>query len=214
MKKIFSILVVFFLSAFILNAQSFEGTVDFKSTTAAGDTGSFKYFGKGSKIKMQMMSTEMGSVIFDGDKTIILLPSQKSYMEFSSDMLKQFGGMDQSEEAQDDYSLPTKTNETKTILGYECTKWTYKDGNNETELWITDKLGSYIIPSNPLMPAQGWENMFDGKPFFPLMIVSKEGGVETDRMEVTKIDKKNINDSEFLPPSDYKKMDLGNMMGQ
>lgn len=215
MKKYYAILFGILFSITLVTAQSFEGVVYFKSTAGTGESGDFKYYGKDNKIKMEMMSDEMGSVIFDGSKTIILMPAQKSYMEFSNEMLEQLGGMSQdADEDMGEVNLPTKTNETKNILGYDCTKWVYKEDHNETELWITDQIGNYIIPSTPMTPAPEWADLFDGKPFFPLMIITKENGSVVDKMEVTKIEKKSLSESEFQPPAGFKKMDLGNMMGQ
>ncbi len=215
MKKYVSLILSFFFSLTMLNAQTFEGIVNFKSSGGGKENGAFKYYGKGNKIKMEMISNEMGAVIFDGNKTTILVPSQKSYMEFSNEMMNSFGDMMPGEEEELDASdLPIKTSETKDILGYTCTKWVYNDGDSKTEIWITDKLGNYIIPSTPMTPAPEWAKLFDGKPFFPLLIVTIDNGVETDRMEVTKIEKKSLSDSEFSPPADYKKIDIGSMMGK
>ncbi len=58
-----------------------------------------------------------------------------------------------------------------------------------------------------------WESIIKGSGFFPLRIVSFEGGKEKFRMEVTSVQKTSLPDSLFAAPDGYRKLDLGGMMG-
>jgi hypothetical protein len=61
---------------------------------------------------------------------------------------------------------------------------------------------------------QPWEQALFGKSLFPMRIVgSGSDGVETFHLEVASVDRQPVDDSVFSPPADWKKFDLGSMMG-
>jgi hypothetical protein len=111
-----------------------------------------------------------------------------------------------------------KTGTTEKILGYDCVKYLVKDKNTTTELWLTEQLGAFMgfATGGPMgrrgsaPAAPGWEEALKGKDFFPMRVVSTEGGKEVGRIEVTAVEKKSLPDSLFTVPDGWQ--DMGAMM--
>jgi hypothetical protein len=73
-----------------------------------------------------------------------------------------------------------------------------------------------------MQDAGGAEQGFEASPEFlslveggfPLKTVEYDGGGASDVKEATKVEKKDIPDSEFLPPGDYTKVTVEQLFGQ
>lgn len=110
-----------------------------------------------------------------------------------------------------------KSGETETILGYTCTKYVYTSGEDTTEIWVTDQLGTFGgfnfggRPGGRSGVPQGWASALQGKAFFPMRVIGTENG-KSFRMDVTAVEKVSIPDSEFAPPDGWQKFDMGSFM--
>lgn len=203
-----------------LPAQTFEGKVTMKITSSSGKEGS-------QSIEMSMkegfMRTDMATargtagmiMDFKNRQMIILMAAQRMYMVRPIDIPT--GPRPQGTEAPKGELVDT--GEKDTILGYPCTKYTYAGAKETSEIWVTDKLGTFGGlfqgggPGGPAQRPPAWEGALRGKSFFPMKVVTTTSGSKSFTMEVTSVEKTTLPDSVFSAPSDWRKFDMGAMMG-
>lgn len=105
----------------------------------------------------------------------------------------------------------TETGKYDTVAGYKCELWDVTSDHKEGTLCVaTQGLSWLSIPMTGIPTERAWMlKLFDGN-HFPLRFVGyqKDGTTEENRIEVTKIDKKSLPDSEFQVPAGYKVIDL------
>jgi hypothetical protein len=108
----------------------------------------------------------------------------------------------------------TKTTKTDTVAGYPCTYWDITSDHKEGTVCVGDDGPSWFsLPTTGIPSASAWmADLVDGK-HFPLRFIGygKDGTTEEQRVEVTKIDKKSLADTEFQVPAGYKTIDLEKM---
>lgn len=219
MKILTSAFVALALSAPIaVSAAGFEGKVAMKLT---GQNGREMPMTFNLKSGLARIDVETGghsfSAIMDSAKQqmTMLMPEQHMYMV--RPMPKPAPTTDNKKA--EDVGIE-KTDEHAKILGYDTTKYVAKTPQGTTEIWVTDQLGTFPGinpgPGRPGRPArqQAWEEAFRGKDAFPLRVVGTSAeGKETNRMEVTSIEKVSLPDSLFAPPADYQEFNMEKMMG-
>lgn len=216
MKRLKVFFVFLFLTA-VLGAQDFEGFVKYK-IEAAGETTFMKYYKKGNMVRMEPEIEDMqmggGAIIFKNDKTYMLMPEQKMYMEFGDDMMGMMKDEMQSEMKEEDFTKPTKTGETKDILGYACEKWIFEDDGNTVELWAAKGLGNFVMLSAPMSEQKmpDWYNEIAEEGFFPMQVkdMDSDGNVEST-MEVVDIKAESVSDDMFEIPSNFSKFSMPGM---
>lgn len=229
--KIFQALVGFcaLCLAGALGAEPFEGRVSMTiSSSKAQKDGpqSIEYELKEGYMRMEMATArgQMVSIIdFKNQQMLMLMPQQRMYM------VQPFPHAPQGQAPQGQASPPLVkqigpdvqvTTEKDTILGYECTKIIATSADGTTEAWVTDQLGQFIGlspaaagPGRRTQAPQAWESALKGKGFFPMRVVTTAGGKGTFRLDVTKVEKASVPDSDFAPPEGWQKFDIGSMMG-
>jgi Domain of unknown function (DUF4412) len=108
----------------------------------------------------------------------------------------------------------TKTGKTDTVAGYSCEYWDITSDHKEGTVCMgSDGPSWFSIPMTGIPTEHAWMlDLMDGK-HFPLRFIgyAKDGTTEENRVEVTKIDKKSLPDSEFQVPAGYKTIDLEKM---
>ena len=190
-------------------AQSFEGMIEFKKQTTT-DTVSYVYYVKGDKVRLDEIGNKSkkveGSFIIDlkTKQMLSLSHERKRYIEQSPGTPATMNGKAEVK----------KTGNTKTIQGTKCTE--YEVINEEEKVKVTYWLasGNYNFFSRLLkvlnrkdksavyfQQITGVDGMF---PFLSVQ-VNMETNTEEVKMEVTKIQKKSIDDSMFEVPKDYQK---------
>jgi len=203
-----------------LPAETFEGKVSMKITSQNPRDGSHSvdFSLKEGFIRMDMSAGRgAASVITDlkNQQMIILMAEQKMYMVRP---IPQPGSVPQAA-GNPTRSTLEETGVKETILGYVCTKYIVKGQDNTTEIWVTDQLGTFMGlargggPGRPAQAPQDWETALKGHNFFPMRVVSTQGGSEKFRLEVTSVEKTRLPDSLFAAPEGWRKLDLGAMMG-
>ena len=217
-KRNLSIIIILLVFCAIVSAQSgFEGTIEYK-IDEKGNESNMSYSVKGESIRIDVKSDEEVTIIFNNDKILFIMPSQKMYMEYPKSMMekmiKNVMGNDDKAEKETVDILKYKTSETADILGYTCSKWSYPNDSGISEVWATEELGNFMFFKNPM--ESGNSNVFDffnNTAFFPLKIISKDSeGNKSVNFEAVGIVKKQLNESDFTAPADYRKMDIpGNM---
>lgn len=220
-KLLSSLLLSALLAPAALFAANFEGTVTMKmSGREAAAKGSrngaaemnLSLKGGLTRVEVNGQGQSMG-VIMDPAKQqmTILMTQQRMYMVRSLPTAKAVANA--AGKGGGDVTLE-KTDATEKILGYNCVKYLVKDKNTTTELWLTEELGSFMGfgGGNPMggrsgaAAPQGWEEALQGKSFFPMRVVSTEGGKEVGRVEVTAVDQKSLPDSLFTVPEGWQDM--------
>jgi hypothetical protein len=113
----------------------------------------------------------------------------------------------------------TKTGKTDKVAGYSCEIWLFESGDpaekSKAEVCIAAQGASWFHIPMTGIPAEYsfMSEIVDGN-HFPLRFIGYDAaGTETARAEVTKIDKKTLDASMFVPPATYQQMDLGAMLG-
>lgn len=209
------LIVIFTLSLFspLLAQSDFEGKIKIE-ISSKDETSVLNYFKKGNSARIEVTADQTGVMIFKPDKTLMLIPGEKVYMEFDEsllDMAAKYGGAASSEEnLKEAYNEidKYKTGETKIIHGYNCEKYFKTDELNETEMWMTNELGKFLFMPNP---AQGdsWMSEISNKSFFPMLVISRDlKSGEVSRLEVIEISQESLSDDFFDVPSGYQKMTM------
>lgn len=217
------LLSVIFLSNNNLTAQGdFEGKVKFKITH--DDEVSFlDYFIKGENLRMEMGDNAEAVFIKNGKRSLVLMTEDKMYMDLDNSLFNKFKDMagmnenDDEEENEEEINIKDyKTGKTKTILGYSCDQWLFKDEeeDEEVEAWVTSELGNFMLMQSPMGAgySPGWSSSVSNNGFFPILVINKdEDGEEVSRFEAVEIDKESLSDDLFSPPSDYSEMKMPGM---
>jgi hypothetical protein len=203
-----------FAIAGVAQAQ-FEGTVTMHMNTSRGGQ-DMLWSLKNNRGRMDMSAA--GGVMYvirQGDKTTIVMPSQKMYMEqtipITPDAARGGKGTGKTPDVE-------FTGKKETVAGYECEHVivTAEDGS-KFDSCLAKGLGTFMMPTNPMArgrddsPTGAIMRKLDGA-FFPLKV--QKVGSAAPELEVTKIEKKSLDDSMFSVPSDFRKLDLGAMMGK
>jgi hypothetical protein len=204
-----------------LSAGTFEGKVSMKMTSAPSKDGvqAMDMSIKEGYLRMDINAGRApASVIFDfkNQLMIILMAQQKMYMERP---MAQPGAGPAPGASSAPHATLQETGIKETILGYECTKFVATGAEGSSEIWVTDQLGAFAGlfhgggPGQRPQAPQAWESALKGRNFFPMRVVTSTGGKEKFRLEVTSVEKSSLPDSLFTPPEDWRKLDLGAMMG-
>ncbi len=210
-----------------LTAETFEGKVSMTMSSPSSKDGSqtLNMSIKEGFMRMDMTASKgAGAMIMDfkNQQMIVLMPAQRMYMV---QPIPQPGASPQAAGRPLPAAAPAgpqptlvDTGEKETILGYVCTKYTATGAQGSAQLWLTDQLGAFNGlfhgggPGQRPQAPQAWESALKGKGFFPMRVISNSNGKEF-RLEVTSVEKTSLPDSLFTPPSDWRKFDLGSMMG-
>jgi hypothetical protein len=213
-----------------LTAETFEGKVTMSMTSSASKDGpqTVNYSIREGMMRMDVMTAKGGGGFitdFKNRQMIILMPQQKMYMvrampDTPTTPPAAAGAPGAAHAAANGESSFRDTGEKETILGYVCEKYEVRSAKGSTaDIWATDKLGMFGGltmgggPGRRSQAPQEWENVIKGSGFFPLRVTGTDGGGKTFKLEVTSVSKESLPDSVFTPPSDWRKFDLGAMMG-
>ncbi|HLA68840.1 MAG TPA: DUF4412 domain-containing protein [Bacteroidota bacterium] len=190
-------------------SQSFEGVMTFR--VSGNSTQQFTYATKGDKVRMDVAPSPGAAVAMIVDtrtRTVTMIRDQaKMYFELNIDQMTLPPGMKEKE-----VSI-TKTGEKETILGYECEQMLIRQEERNAELWVTKGLGRFVqVNLNPRAQSpmlKKLEEELVNQGYFPLRLITTGAeGTEESRMEVTKIEKKSLNDEMFVVPAGYQKMQM------
>lgn len=170
---------------------------------------------------------EKGSVIYDGGakKVWLVDDAKKQAIEIdlnSAGGAKSFPGF--SPPSPGGHGSPsgptvpppkvTETGKYDTVAGYKCELWDITSDHKEGTVCVATQGLSWLqIPMTGIPTQSAWMlKLLDGN-HFPLRYVAygKDGSTEENRVEITKIDKKSLPDSEFQVPAGYKVIDLEKM---
>jgi hypothetical protein len=224
MKKTILLLLISLFSLSAVHAQkTLIGTVDYSykikgegAEQMAGMMPSkmiIKYGENGLTMEMQggMMAASMGKTVVNGE-------TSEAFMVKESEKTIYLMGEAEINAAADLASDPDikEFDETKTILGYECKKYTQSvdvQGNSMTQtLWVTKELSppDYKGDVFKSMSMQGGLS-FDLEGFPMLVEVDMPGMPMTLELEVTNIDFGKISKKEFEKPKGFEEKPFSEM---
>ena len=215
-------------------AGEFEGVIHMKSSFAGEETkvSESEWFIKGDHLRMerrpknsdQSDSGRMGAMIFNAEKHMryVLIPERKLYIEHSTEET-----VEKTTELLKDLKYEiVRTGKTDTVAGYRCEifqskqKETGKIRGESCAAKGLANMGSFIglnradagkLSSD--VPRELRQIIKEG--YFLLRMVTKDDdGSEKMRMEAMNVERKRLDDSLFVPPADYTKLDMNAMMQQ
>lgn len=233
----------YYLSAMLMAAcftqpafAQFEGEITYKSYdfTDGNREGSdeFKLFitpdrillqGEKTYNFMESLNTEGVLVRLDSQDFVFLTGDNTALKIAKTDitsMMNMFGENTTASDLSQEYNIEqNRTGETKTIKGYQCEKFIFRDKeNNEnySEVWMTKG-----IDVNWGMLAEPWGNSTGGlfsesipmdlvfkEHYFPLQLETYKDGVRSSSLEVTDVRKSPIPDQKVAVPADIQVLTL------
>jgi len=193
----------------------FEGTATIKVTHERVGTHVLDYSVKASRLRTEFQVSEAARAVaivdLFNDEVCVLLPGQPLYVTMSLENSAEIAlghGMDNVTIEQ--------TRSRKKILGYTCTKYLVRHKGDAFEVWATDKLGSFMglglgadskAKFNP-----PWMAAFVGKGFFPMRVQSLPGSENTLSMETLAVKSGSLDDELFVPPTSFRKFQMGGLV--
>ncbi len=222
MTALLTLTILIFSGTLSMAQGDFEGKIKFK-ITHDNDVMFLDYFIKGENLRMEMGDNAEAVFIKNEGKSIVLMPEEKMYLDLDNSILSKMPGMtgmnDEEYEDKDreDFNIDKyRTGKTKTILGYECYQWIFKDNeeDDEVEAWVTNELGNFMLMSSPMGGgfSPGWGSSINNNGFFPILVITKDqDGEISSRFEATEVNKKSLDSDLFSPPSNYSEMKIPGM---
>ncbi len=194
-----------------LGGAAFEGEVTSDVSSKMMPKTSIVYRFKGDKLRYDLPANAGiggGWVLVDTTthKTYMINDTQKMVMTIDPDAKPAVAPTPADE------PKITKTGKHETVAGYDCEDWTVEQKGKKSEACVTDGL-SFAFGS-PRDAAGDWTQKLVAAKQFPLKMVRYDAsGAEEMRMEVTKVERKSLDASQFVVPAGYHEMDLGNLLG-
>lgn len=151
----------------------------------------------------------------DGSKSYSLYDPATNKLTMVMDGQKSFMAMDFSKpgapqaNTSPDTATIEKSGKHETIAGLDCEDWTAKSPSGKrSEVCIASGIAFFDMGAAKSGGAStGLAKELKDKKLFPLRSVEYDAaGKELNRMEVTKVEKKSLDDSEFSVPKDYKEL--------
>jgi hypothetical protein len=193
-------------------ADAFEGRVTFTVREGRNREETLIYSTKDNRVRIEGAKSRMGGAMVlqpAEQRMLVMVDEQQAYMVLPFDQVPV-----SEEESSTDIRIE-RTGRTETILGYLCEELRIIDGSTVTEVWVTDKLGTFFSGSTSGMPganrsqSRAWERAIAGREgFFPLRIISRSGERESFRMEARSVEPGRLADALFIPPPDYVEFQL------
>jgi hypothetical protein len=108
-----------------------------------------------------------------------------------------------------------KTGKKDVVAGYSCEIWNITSEGKKMEACVAEGLTWIDLTdlgvSSPELAVGAVATEANR---FPMRVISFDAkGAEETRMEVTKVDKKKLDDARFVVPPDYRVVDMAQMMG-
>lgn len=186
----------------------FEGHVKMK-LSEGGTEHTIDYYVKGDRMRVEMQDPRLqgGTMIMNMEERqmTVLMPEQRMYMTMPIP-----DGVGPAAEA--DEKMPEETGETRTILGHTARQYMLEEEDRQFEIWATDELGAF---AGLHLPDQGQpgatsqrKHALTEQDFFPLLIIERQNGRETTRVEMVEINEEELSASLFEPPAGFRGMSM------
>jgi len=202
--------------SFFGSSTPFEGDITMNITPATGTPQTIVYEVKGDKMRFNAPAGgpagESGYVIFDmsGKKLTTISDSKKTAMVMSMD-----GANAMAAKAGMAANAPKATVEkggTDTVAGYSCDIYKISEvSGDKSEACLAKGIR---FPSFGKGASASWLGDIGGDGnVFPMRVVTNDPtGKQKEKMEVTKVEKKSLDDATFTVPAGYQTMNMDDMM--
>jgi hypothetical protein len=214
---------------------AFEGEIT--STMFMGTGQEVRYSVKGSRTRIETHSPQAGAaqatvLLMDYTATTqnILFPQTKTYMSMNLgetiENMGKYAGNEAGNDATNDFPKMTSTGKTETVAGVTCHHWLVGD---KMDTCLAQGMGYFSGGSGGILDKlknfalrEKFKSQLDANPefakfmeggAFPLKMTLTENGQAKLVMEVTKIERKSLDDSLFAVPADYRKMEIPKLPG-
>lgn len=214
----------------------FEGMIAMKMETENQTGAEMTYFLKGrhTRIETKVANLPAGNAIMlwdlEGGKITTLMPAQKMYttmdIKTAAEDIKEMKKSQGQEEPE--FPRLTPTGKRETIAGYTCEHWLMGD-NQDMDMCVAKGLGYFGMGGQSGGGLGSWKNLVFGPKMlaaaathpewvkfleggaFPLKLSALKDGQVKMTMEATRIEKKSLDDSLFVIPTDYKEFSMPNI---
>ena len=206
-KRIFLLLTGFLLFSPVLKAETFEGFIKFNQYTSY-DTTLLRYSIRNNKIRINKYDNEgrlIECLLVDTDKkrVIALNPQKKLYRPLELKEIK-------TTEKAENYDIIRSGNHKK-INGVKCYQWRVRNRKNNTEIayWVAEKKFGFFNDLIELLERTNkiyefFSEIPGKKGMFPLLSIERTLlRKERQRLAVTEITSKTMDESLFEIPDDY-----------
>lgn len=208
--KIASVVALICAYAFSASAQSFEGVIEFKKQSST-DTTNYIYYVKGNNVKIDEIGSKSrkveGTFLVDmDDKTMMSLNHErKLYMTNNNPAAPVIKGT----------CVVKKGQNVKNLQGYKCQEYTVTNQEEGVIItyWLADGKFTFFEKMLRQLNRKDKSSVYflqipDTKNMFPMLSVQTDlSGKETSKLEVTKITKKELDQSMFAIPQGYNKFE-------
>jgi hypothetical protein len=181
--------------------SGFEGAITMHTTSAKGPPADIVVEAKGDKLRF---NSDAGYGLYDpsANKVTMVMDAQKAYMDLDFARI----GAPQANTTSDNGTID-KTGKHEKVAGIDCEDWTVKNPSGKrSEVCIAQGIAFFDLESLKGGGTALGKELRDKK-LFPMRSVEYDAsGTETSHMEVTKVEKKSIDDGRFVVPPDYKKL--------
>lgn len=195
-----------------LTLSAFEGEITMRTKLATGaPPQDMVVKTKGDKLRFDMTGAgaQPTHVVLDpkGGKLLLVIDAQKTYFDMD------FSAPSAQPSTNPTTSAATATGTHRQVAGYDCEEWKVTDASGKRSDVCMAQGIAFFDPTSLRPGAQHAESplarKFRENKSFPLESVDYDAqGKELSRMDVVKIDKKSLDDSEFAVPADYKRMQM------
>jgi hypothetical protein len=211
--------------------SQFEGEIDLTATNSEQKpprTDAFALRVKSGKVRVDLPEKlRAGSPLGEGAYVILDATAKKLEvvatqqqqvfvvdLNTSGDKLKALGASRRGPQQEAPKVSLNKTGKFDTVAGRKCENWEAVGDSRKSTICVAEENASWFqIPLSSFPSEQAWAaELLDGK-HFPLRFVAygKDGVTESQRVEVTKIDKKALPAADFEYPATYHVSDFGQM---
>jgi hypothetical protein len=217
-------------------AAAFEGEITSKMSMGIDMEMRYAIKGARSRVEMQVPDGGPQAAVMPGNITLMdmsaktttmLFPQTKTYTSINWGELVEEAAKATGTDPANDFSKVTSTGETETVAGLTCQHWKIGD---KMDMCLAQGLGYFgggqsggiLDKLKNLAQRDKIKSQLDANPefakfveggAFPLKMAQVENGQSKTFMEVTKVERKSLDDALFTVPADYKKMEMPGMMG-
>jgi hypothetical protein len=200
----------------------FEGVVESQNLTTDDEGKAIKFpitmWIKNDRIRVEtgaIGSTPPTTMIYRSDRKIVwmLNDEERSYFEILQNA-PGVGGGAEVRPPQPNVHV-SKTGKKRKILGYPCSQFIIRQGDQVTEIWGTRSLGDLLEVTSRILGVDeegtesAWNEELRNLGMFTLAATTRVGGKVLEAQETTKIQSRTVDEEKFELPEGYKKQVIG-----
>jgi len=207
-KKIAAIMLGVTMGLAGFASGPFQGTIKFTKTIGPV-TANYVYYVKDHLVRVEELG-ENGEI-----QGIMIVDTKSNTVKALSPERQMFIDVPNKRPARDTEVYVQKTTKVQKINGYDCTqvKVTGKDDGREVTFWVADDDFDFLVPMLETLNRKDklavyFMNVPDIQGMFPMMgIEKKTDGVELTKLQVSDVNRTDLDQALFEIPADYTKFE-------